>query len=176
MLRLALFIVTFFLLFSACTQKSLLLNSQNRTSTELSSNEILRLAIPIKDNGYRNFTTEVITNQSQFDEFIRKIKSQKNWNKKENFLNILSVKETNFQTHNLLIYRVTEASNVIIVSENSSKNENGEIVVHLGKTKSTIGGTATVYSALAYRVKKNISHIKFDDGVSTHSIKMRNDF
>jgi hypothetical protein len=135
------------------------------------TNMILKVPIYLKDNGYNNFKTILITDKGKLDKFLKEIKTQKGWDKKENFLDTLSIQNIDFNKQNLLIYRITENSSAIVLAVNVPTVLKNHARVIIGKEKPKSTTTDMAYYALAYLVDKKIEDITFDDGDSNSTVK-----
>lgn len=156
--------------FTACSQDTILLNSIEKTP-KVEIKKISKITIPVREQGYSHFQTTLLTSQIELNKFIKKIKLQKSWNKKENFLESLSLKKINFNNSNLLLYRITEASGstVLLVDPPTGNNKHIEIVI--GKNKPQVGTNHMAYYALAYRVSKSVIDVTFKHGTKKDVIK-----
>ena len=96
MLRL-IFISLLSLFLASCAKDRIILNTiEKKPLKELNIKRIARIAIPVREQGYSNFDTTLISSQKEFNKFIEKIKLQKNWNNQDNFLNALKLKKNRF--------------------------------------------------------------------------------
>ena len=168
MLRL---LLTFTLLFTACTEKQMVIIDANPKPTELSIKTISKITIPVREHGYSNFKTQIIKTKDEFDTFIKNVKEQKNWNKKENFLQSLQLNKIDFTNHNLLLYRITESSSSTVLAVEAPKGDSENITVKIGRDKPNMGTTDMAYYTLAYKVIKSVKTITFDNGTKKDVIK-----
>jgi len=165
------FISIVLLLFTACKQDRIVLQVKEKPSTEVNITTISKVAIPVREHGYSNFETTLVTSQKLFNNFIKKIKNQKNWNQKTNFLDSIQLKKINFNQYNLLIYRLTEASGSTILQVDTPTKNKNNITIKIGKNKSETSTTDMAYYALAYKISKDISTITFENGIKKDIIK-----
>jgi len=167
-----LFLTSFVLLFlTACLSSSSILLSEKEKPTELNESIILKIPIPVREEGYSNFDTQVLSTQNQFDNFMAKVNEQKSWNQKENFIDSLTLHPIDFKRYNLLLYRITENSGSTVLSVHVPKGDNRQITIKIGHDKPEIGTADVAYYALAYRVAKSVQEITFDNGLKKHIIK-----
>lgn len=159
------------LLLTACVSNSSLIISEPKKPVQLEESTILKIAIPVREHGYSTFNTQVISSQKAFDEFIANISIQKSWNKKDNFIDSLTLYPIDFTHYNLLLYRMTEQSGTTVLSVDAPKGDNKHIVIEIGRDKPSIGTADMAYYALAYKVLKSVKDITFDNGIKKHLIK-----
>ncbi|NOZ90057.1 MAG: hypothetical protein GXO60_02095 [Epsilonproteobacteria bacterium] len=172
-MRQLLLTLTVFLLFIGCTKTIEKVNIIKVETKSKVSDMILKLPINLSDKGYQNLQTKVIKNRNEFDKLLTEIKKQKNWDKKENFLEIIENAQINFDTENLLIYTFAEDKSVVVVAVDAPISEDKEhIIVKIGKDKTEKPTNEMAYYALAYKVKKNAKAVIFDEG--SNKIKIEN--
>ena len=171
MLRLLLIIALFF---TACTEKHMILKDVKPVSKELSIDVISKITIPVREHGYSNFKTKVIKTKNELNSFISDVKKQSNWNKKENFLQSLLLKEIDFNRYNLLLYRITESSGSTVLAVDVPRGDERNIVIHIGRDKPNMGTTDMAYYTLAYKIKKSVNTITFDNDIKKDVIKLKN--
>ena len=170
MLRL---LLTFTLFFTACTKTQIVLtDSESTLPKELSIKTISKIAIPVREHGYSNFKTQVIKTQKELNDFIADVKKQNNWNKKENFLQSLLLKDINFNEYNLLLYRITESSGSTLLAVDAPKGDSENITIKIGRDKPNIGTADMAYYTLAYKVIKTVNSVTFDNGTKKDVLKM----
>ncbi len=140
------------------------------------SNMILKVPVNFRDKGYKNLETKVITKDSELDKFIKEIKSQKGWSKKDNFLDIIEKSKIDFTQDNLLIYTFKESNYKTVTAVDVPISENGNIVVKIGveeiKGKKPKKEDIINY-ALVYKVKKGAKAIIFNNGEEKISVENR---
>ena len=171
MLRL-LFSLSITLFFTACFTTSSILNlPQPQIPKGLSTYTILKITIPVREQGYNNFDTQVLTSQKALENFIASIREQTSWNKKENFISSLTLYPIDFKKYNVLLYRMTEGSGSTVLAVDVPKGDNKHIVIEIGRDKPNIGTADMAYYALAYKVAKEVQDITFDNGIKKHVIK-----
>jgi len=158
------------LLFVGCTKTIEKVNIIKVEPKSKISNMILKIPISFKDNGYQNLKTIVIKTQTEFDNLINNIKKEKNWDKKENFLTIIKETKINFDTDNLLIYTFSEDKSTVVTAVNVPLSNENNIIIKIGKDKTKEISNKIVYYALAYKVKKSVKNIIFDDGTKKVTI------
>ena len=134
------------------------------------SDLILKIPIHFEDSGYFNFKTMLITKQDELDKLISDVKSQKGWNRKENFLNTIQRAKIDFSKANFLIYRLSEKSDLIVLAVDVPTSVSKSITVSIGKEqlkaklKKELKKDRIFEYALAYRVNKSAKDITFTDG------------
>ncbi len=170
MLRLLLVIALFF---TACTDKHMILKDVKPVSKELSIDIISKITIPVREHGYRNFKTKVIKTNNELNSFISDVKKQSNWNKKENFLQSLLLKEIDFNRYNLLLYRITESSGSTVLAVDVPRGDEQNIIIHIGRDKPNTGTADMAYYTLAYKIKKNVNTITFDNDIKKDTIRLK---
>ncbi|CAA6807370.1 MAG: Unknown protein [uncultured Sulfurovum sp.] len=169
---LRLFLTSFILLFlTACMPSSSILISEKERPAGLDESSILKITIPVREQGYSNFDTQVLDTKEALETFLTTIKKQKNWNKKENFIDSLTLKPIDFQKYNLLLYRMTENSGSTVLSVDAPKGTKEHALIEIGRDKPNIGTADMAYYALAYKVAKSVKDITFDNGLKKHIIK-----
>jgi len=160
------------LFFISCSQDRIVLKTiGQKPPKELNIKTISKVTIPVKEDGYKNFSTILITSQKQFNAFISKIKSQKGWTKKENFLESLKLQKTNFSKQNLLLYRITKTSNSDVLLVDTPKGDKKNITIKIRKENKETNTSNISYYAIAYKVSKSISKITFKNGTKKDIIK-----
>jgi PBP1b-binding outer membrane lipoprotein LpoB len=169
MFRLTL-VFTIILAFTSCSQDTILLNSIEKPP-KVKIKKISKISIPVREHGYNNFETMLLTSQTELNKFISKIKLQKSWNKQENFLESLLLKKINFSNSNILLYRITESSSSTILLVEPPSGDNKHIQIVIGKNKPKIGTSDMAHYALAYRVSKSVIDITFKYGTKKDVIK-----
>jgi len=166
------FLTSFILLvLTACFSTSSILIPEKKEPIELSESTILQIPIPVREHGYSNFDTQVLSSQDQFESFIAKVNKQKSWNQKKNFIDSLTLQPIDFKTHNLLLYRMTEKSGSTVLSVDAPKGDKKQITITIGRDKPDVGTADIAYYALAYSLAKNVQEIIFDNGLKKHSIR-----
>jgi len=162
--------ISIIMAFTACSQDSIILNNiENPPQVEIKN--ISQITIPVREHGYSNFKTTFITSKVELNKFIEKIKLQKYWKKKKNFLATLLLKKINFNNSNLLLYRITESSGSTVLLVDPPKGDNKHIKIIIGENELQIGTTDMAYYALAYRVSKSVADITFQRGKKEDIIK-----
>jgi len=171
MLRL-IFISLLSLFLASCAKDRIILNTiEKKPLKELNIKRIARIAIPVREQGYSNFDTTLISSQKEFNKFIEKIKLQKNWNNQDNFLNALKLKKIDFTKYNFLLYRITEASGSTVLLVDKPMGDEKSIIIKIGRNSKELGTKEMAYYALGYKISKSISKITFDRGVKKEVIK-----
>ena len=171
MLRLLLVIALFF---TACTDKHMILKDVKPVSKELSIDIISKITIPVREHGYRNFKTKVIKTNNELNSFISDVKKQSNWNKKENFLQSLLLKEIDFNRYNLLLYRITESSGSTVLAVDVPRGDEQNIIIQIGRDEPNMRTADMAYYTLAYKIKKSVNTITFDNGIKKDVIRLKN--
>ena len=163
-----LFVLSLSVLFIGCSQvepKKIEIKEKKKIS-----DLILKIPIHIEDSGYSNFKTLLITKQEELDKFIKSVKTQKGWKRKENFLNTIQRAEIDFSKANFLIYRLSEQSDLIVLAVDVPTSIGKSITVSIGKEKlkakleKELNKERISEYALAYRVNKSAKDIIFADG------------
>ncbi|HHS92948.1 MAG TPA: hypothetical protein ENK82_06335 [Campylobacterales bacterium] len=172
-------LITLFIV--ACTPPTNIIIKDTNHTEPLAKSDILQIPIPVREHGYQNFDTQVLSTQAAFDAFIEKIKKQdesgkkvkksSTWNQKENFINSLTSSNIDFNKYNLLLYRITEQSGATVLSVDAPKGTNEDVIIDLGRDDPEIKTGDMAYYALAYKVAKHIKTITFDNGLKKHTIK-----
>jgi hypothetical protein len=165
----------------ACTPPTQIIIKDVNQTKALKKSDILQITIPVREHGYQNFDTQVLSTQDAFDAFIKniqeqdiveeKIKKSSVWNQKENFIDSLTSNPIDFKNYNLLLYRMTEKSGSTVLSVEAPKGTHEDIIIELGRDDSEIKTDDMAYYALAYKVAKSVKTITFDNGLKKHTIK-----
>ena len=163
-MRKVLLTVTIALLFIGCTKTIETVTVIEVQPKSKISNKIWKLPIYFEDKGYKNLKTQIITNKVMLNKFIAKIKQQKNWERKDNFLEIIEKSKIDFNTENLIIYPFSENKSVVVVAVDTPTSEDNHIIIKIGKNKTKEINNKIIYYALAYKIKKSAKDIIFDDG------------
>ena len=170
---------TLLLLFTACNPNSSILISQPPTKKVLDEDTIVRIPIPFKESGYSHITTKLYTSQKDFTTFLEKVKQQKYWQEraKTNFISSLKINPIDFTKYNLLIYIMAESSSANKLTIDPPKGDNAHVEININRETPKEGqrGTADMaYYALAYKIKKSVIDITFDNGVKKEIILNNN--
>ncbi len=169
MLRLLLIITLFF---TACTEKHIVLKDVKPVAKELSIDVISKITIPVREHGYSNFKTKVIKTKNELNDFITNVKNQTGWNKKENFLQSLLLKEIDFNKYNLLLYRITESSGSTVLAVDVPRGDEQNIIIQIGRDEPNMGTADMAYYTLAYKIKKSVNTITFDNDIKKDVIRL----
>jgi len=140
------------------------------------SDNIWKIPISLKDSEYKNLKTTLITTESDFKEFLSKIKSKKGWKKRDNFLTIVKEAKVNFKDENFLLYTFKEDSAYVISAVNPPidlDDNNVSVTIEKELAKEHLSGKFSYYG-LAYKVKKRVKNIIFIDGKERKVIKNSN--
>lgn len=166
-------VILFFSLFlmMGCTESKIIDAVTKETPITKVSDHVSKLPIALRDNGYGNFVTKLFTKQEELSAFLSQVEYQTGWNQKENFLNTVRIKPIDFETHNLLIYRLTEQSGAIVLAVDVPTEKEKHIYVNLGKEKPEVMTMDMAYYALAYVIDKRVIDITFNDGENNTTIK-----
>lgn len=160
------------LLFASCTKEHIVIKTiGQKPLKELNIKIISRLTIPVVEEGYKNFSTTLITSQKRFNSFLSKIKSQKGWSKKENFLKSLDLQKIDFTHYNLLLYRIDKVSTADVLLVGLPKGDKKTITIKIGIDESNATQKSISNYAIAYKISKSISKIRFKHGVEEDIIK-----
>ena len=168
-------IFSIILLFTACNSSSSIVISQV-PAKKLSQDTIARLPIPFRANGYSKIKTKLYTTKSDFTTFINKVETEKFWNKEEkkNFIDSLQINPIDFTKYNLLIYTMKESSGSTKLTIDPPKGDNAHIEIAINRETKEASTTDMAYYALAYKVKKSVIDITFDNGVKKEIILNNN--
>ncbi len=160
--------LTLLLLFTACNPSSSIVLSYPPEKEKLLSDTIARLPIPFRENGYSKIETKLYTTQSDFNRFISKVKTEKIWNKEKqkNVIDSLQINPIDFTKYNLLIYTMEEPSGSTKLTIDPPKGNNAHVEIQINRETAKVGTSDMAYYALAYKVKKNVLDITFDNGVT----------
>ncbi|CAA6804672.1 MAG: Unknown protein [uncultured Sulfurovum sp.] len=159
------------LFFTACLSTSSILLAETKVPEKLDESSILQIAIPVREHGYSNFDTQVLSSNFELETFIATVEAQKSWNEKENFLSSLTLLPIDFKEYNLLLYRMTETSGSTVLAVDAPRGTNKHVLIEIGKDKPSMGTADMAYYALAYKVAKSVDDITFDNGIKKHVIK-----
>lgn len=161
------------LLFTGCMKERVIVNALTPATapTQLNADTIVNIPIPVREQGYSNFETQLLTTQTELDGFLANVEQQGSWNQKKNFLESLLLKPIDFTLYNLLIYRITESSGSTVLSVDAPSGNAEKIVVVIGRDEPSMGTTDMAYYALAYKVAKSAKSITFDNGVKKDVIE-----
>lgn len=127
---------------------------------------VSRITTPFQDQGYSNFETTVITSQAELDQFITAVNEQSNWDNKVDFLNNILLVDYDFTKNNLLLYRVTESSDSVVLTPQNSVIRGNRVTISLNRLRAspwskqanhipvyrTLGKTGIVNYLLAYEI------------------------
>ncbi len=171
MLRLLL--ITFIsLLFISCTKESIVIKTIGKKPLkEMSIKTISRVTIPTLEDGYKNFSTTVISSQKEMKKFLSKVKLQKGWKKRDNFIKSVKSQKIDFSHYNLLMYRIDKLSNADVLLVGLPKGDKKIITIKIGVDESNSTKSKLSHYAIAYKISKTISKIKFKNGVEEDVIK-----
>ncbi len=117
--------------------------------------------IPLREHGYSNFNTTVISTKKQFDDFLKAVDSQDNWNDKSGFVKVLSNTEIDFDQHNVMLYRHTEGSGSIDVRVGGASVKGDWLSIKVLREVPDGGTDDMAYYTFAYKVKKTITSVEF---------------
>jgi hypothetical protein len=172
-------LITLFIV--ACTPPAQIIVKDVNQTKPLAKSDILQITIPVREHGYQNFDTQVLSTQTALDAFIEgikkqgeaehKVKKSSTWNQKENFIDSLTTNPIDFSKYNLLLYRITEKSGSTVLSVEPPKGTSTDGIIELGRDDPEIKTGDMAYYALAYKVAKSVKTITFDNGLKKHTIK-----
>ena len=171
--------LTIILLFTACNPSSSILISQPPAKKVLSQDTIVRLPIPFKESGYTHITTKLYTSEKDFTTFLEKVKQAKYWQEKEktNFISSLKINPIDFTKYNLIIYIMAEGSSANKLTIDPPKGDNAHVEININRETAKEGYASTAdmaYYALAYKIKKSVIDITFDNGLKKEIILNNN--
>lgn len=124
----------------------------------------------MREHGYSNFDTTLVDSNSEYHQFLARIASQEHWNDKTAFTSVIDTTSINFDTQNLIFYRITEGSGSITLTPQTPKVQNSELIIEIKRDVPDMGTADMAYYCLAYVVDKNISTITFNVGDKSESI------
>lgn len=160
------------LLFTSCTKERIVIQTIGKKPLkELNIKIISKVTIPVVEEGYKNFSTKLITSQKKLNGFLSEVKVQKGWKNRENFITSLKLKKIDFNHYNLLIYRIDKLSNADVLLVGLPKGDKNKVTIKIGVDESNSTKTNLSHYAVAYKVSKTISQIKFKNGVEEDIIK-----
>ena len=167
---------TLLLLFTACNPNSSILISQPPIKKVLDEDTIVRIPIPFKESGYSHITTKLYTSQKDFTTFLEKVKQQRYWQEraKTNFISSLKINPIDFTKYNLLIYTIKENSGSTKLTIDPPKGDNAHVEIDINRETKEIGTADMAYYALAYKIKKSVIDITFDNGIKKEIILNNN--
>jgi hypothetical protein len=160
-------------IFTACTTSNILISEPPKKEL-LKATTILKIPVPVRQQGYENFKTQVITSQKEFDEFIKKVEETKKWQDKQNFIDALKLTPINFKKYNLLLYRMTENSGSTVLAVDAPSGSNKHVIVVIGRDKPNTGTSDMAYYTIAYKLLKSVEDVTFDNGVKKNLVKNYN--
>ena len=163
------------LFFTACNPpSSSIVISQPPTKEELLPDTIVRLPIHFRANGYSKIKTKLYTTESDFTTFLNKVETENFWSKdnQKNFIGSLQINPIDFTKYNLLIYTMKESSGSTKLTIDPPKGDNAHVKIDINREIPLKGkiDTNMAYYALAYKVKKSVIDITFDNGVKKEII------
>ena len=170
-------ILNIILFFTACNPNSSIVISNPPPKKQLLSDTIVRLPIPFQANNYRQIKTTLFTTENDFNSFIDKVKIEKNWNeeKRKNFISSLKINPIDFTKYNLIIYTMKESSGSTKLTIDPPKGDNAHVEIAINReTVKEIGTADIAYYALAYKVKKSVIDITFNNGIKKDIILNNN--
>ncbi len=175
MLRFFTILITI-LFFTACNHSSSIIISNPPAKEELLQDTIVRIPIPFQAQEYSKITTKLYTTENDFTTFISNIKTEKFWNKEnqKNFIDSLKLNPIDFTKYNLLIYTMRESSESTKLTIDPPKGDNAHVEININReTAKDTSATTTAnmaYYALAYKVKKSVIDITFNNGLKKEII------
>lgn len=135
------------------------------SSDNVDSSIIQPIKIPFREHGYSQYHTKIIASQEDLNRFANQVKSDPNWNNKKEFLALFNEVEFDFDSKNILFYRITEpsGSNTLYVHKPILSPSKDEILIDIDRDVPNIGTSDMAYYALSYHINKNIKSIVFND-------------
>jgi len=130
--------------------------------------QIKRLTLTSRENGYTNFETSAITSGSEFLSFINTIESEEKswWTDKETFLSNIKNETINFETSNLIILRIDEPSGSIkLIPQTPNQLSSSDVSIEIEEQKPYLQTADFVNHAFFYIVDKSFSKIIFQIGI-----------
>lgn len=138
----------------------------------LTTQELVRIDVPFKDQGYHNFNSRVIGSTKSLNDFVVEVNQQKYWDDKPTFLNQLESKAIDFAHYNVLLYRLTETSSSNKLTVHAPRyRANNQIGVKIDRVVPDVGDAAMAYYVLAYKFDKKYPEVVFDNGKQKVIIK-----
>ncbi len=134
-------------------------NSSSNKTSGVSQAGVRTVDIPMREHGYSNFETTLLTSAEAYDTFVAQVQAQDFWNDKNAFLTALEAAKVDFTHENLLLYRITEGSGSIALSVLPAVVENGIATVTVTRSVPEVGTADMAYYALAYALDHNITAI-----------------
>ena len=147
---------------------------------------VSRITTPFKDQGYSNFETTVITSQAELDLFITAVKEQSNWDNKIDFLNNILLVNYDFTKNNLLLYRVTESSDSVVLTPQNSVIRGNRVTISFNRQSTpprswqanhipvyrTLGTTGIVNYLLAYEIVNTEKELIVKNGSEETTVQL----
>ena len=159
MKKLLLLLLPLIAFFTSCIS-----DSTTAIKDPLASNMIEKIETPFRENGYSQYASKIFSSQEKLDKFLTQIGNDTNWNNKTDFLAKVQDTPIDFNTHNLLFYRITEGSgSVKLVVDNNIFINTNKATISIERTVPNIGTDDMAYYALVYKVNKDIKTIVFED-------------
>jgi hypothetical protein len=167
------FTVALLFLLTACNPSStiVLKEAPNKVVQPLSKSTISQIAIPVRENGYSHFETQVISSHQALSSFLKELKLQDGWNQRKNFLESLEIANIDFSKENLLLYRITEASGSTVLAVDKPTGDAKHILIKIGRDKPQTNTSDMAYYTLAYKIAKSVEDVTFDNGIKKRTIK-----
>ena len=160
------------LLLASCAKDSIVIKTvEKKPLQELNIETIAKIAIPVREKGYKNLNTTLIDSQDEFNRFIALIKFYQNWDNRDNLLNALKLKEIDFEKYNFLLYRISELSNSDVLLVDKPMGDKSNIIIKVGKNNQEMKSDKMAYYALGYKVSKDVTQITFDNGIEKEVVK-----
>ena len=130
-----------------------------------SSSMIENINIPFKEYGYNQHSSKLLSSQKELDIFLTQVGNDEHWNNKTDFLAKLQDTPIDFNSHNLLFYRITEGSGSVklVVDNDNIFINNNEAIINIKRTVPSIGTDDMAYYALVYTVHKDVKTITFEN-------------
>jgi len=153
------------------TSTLVLQEASKKKVKELSQFTISQIAIPVRENGYSHFETQVLSSQKALSSFLKELKLQNGWNQRENFLESLEIAKIDFTKENLLLYRITKSSASTVLAVEKPIGNKKHILIKIGRDKPKIGTTDMAYYTLAYKISKTVDDVTFDNGIKKTVVK-----
>jgi len=145
-------------------------NDNNITSNIQQELNNTRLSIPMREHGYSNFETIIIDSGTSLTKFLSDVESQEHWNNKTEFTTVFDNTTINFETKNLIFYRITEGSGSIKLTPQTPTIKDSNFIVSVKREVPEIGTADMSYNCLAYLIDKNITEITFNVGKNTEKL------
>jgi len=132
-----------------------------------------QLQIDMRTISYDIFETTLLQDQASFEAFVLDFEAQDEWSD-GSFIATLEDAQVDFDTTNLLLYRITEGSGSIELTPHEPQIEGTTMSIQIDRYVPDVGTDDMAYYCLAYLVDKNITKVVITLGDSTETITIDN--